>query len=53
MIWPILAGCVLLTWAMLRIMGNERQRRIDLFQLQIRIAAEKAKQAAEAIIELH
>jgi len=52
MIWSILAGGVLVAWAMLRIMGTERQNRIDAFQAEIRLVAARAKKQDEAVIVL-
>jgi sorbitol-specific phosphotransferase system component IIC len=47
MLWPLLIGCVVAAWAMLRIIGNERQTRIDAIQTKLRIAAKAAEKAAE------
>ena len=52
MFWPLLIGCVLAAWAILRIIGNERQNRIDAIENRLRIEAEKAKEEAETLFRL-
>jgi hypothetical protein len=52
MIVSITAACVFGAWAMLRIMGNERQTRLTTIENEIRTAAERAKEEAQAVPEV-
>ena len=49
--WTILAGCLLGAWALLTMLGSERQQRIDDLHEKARITAEIAKQQADAAEE--
>ena len=49
--WTILAGCLLGAWALLTMLGSERQRRVDDLREKARIAAENAKEQAAAAEE--
>jgi hypothetical protein len=50
MIWSITIASVLVAWAMLRIIGNERQNRLDGIQAEIHhAAAQKAAEETEIV----
>jgi hypothetical protein len=50
--WIIISACVVGAWSMLRIVGGERQRRIEEAELMVKIQAELAKARENAIPEL-
>jgi hypothetical protein len=45
--WILLIGAVVGAWALLSIVGGERQRRLDDAQARARAAAERAKAARD------
>jgi hypothetical protein len=47
--WVALFACVLGGWSMLRLIGGERQRRVDELAIKARIEAEERKRENERV----